>query len=50
VAAHHAVVHDDIESGRSRAPGGGFIDDTVLEPDRARPDRDRVVDDGAREL
>jgi hypothetical protein len=50
VAAHHAVIHDDVESGRPGALGRGFIHDPVLQPDRASPDGNRLVDDWPGEL
>jgi len=50
VAAHHAIVHDHVQTRRARPRGGVLIDDAVLEPDRARLDRDGVVDDRSHEL
>ena len=50
MAAHHAVVHHDIQPRRASPRRGGLVDDAVLEPDGGRPDGDGVVHDRAYEL
>src|SRR5207245_10303780 len=47
-----AVVHHKRDSGLGRAGLGGYVDDSLLQPDQLRcgPQRNRFVDDGAREL
>src|SRR4029077_994883 len=50
VTAHHAVVHDHVKTRGARSRGRVVIHDAVLEPDRARLDGDRVVNDRSDEL
>jgi len=50
VAAHHAVVHDDVEPGGACPRGRQLIDDAILQPHRVGAHRDRIVDDGPDEL
>lgn len=45
-----AAIHDHLETGGQRALGGRLVDDAELEPYRARPEGDRLVDVGARAI